>query len=98
MLPRLTISWQNGRASGAHGDRKDRSMPQDSVGVVTLTRGRAKILRRAMASVRAQEYDGEIEHVIVVDDEDPDTLAAVDGAPARPGLRVTVRVVPRPAA
>ena len=39
------------------------------VTVVTVTRGRAELLRRAMASVDRQDYDGVVEHLIVVDDD-----------------------------
>lgn len=73
-------------------------MRKDTIGVVTVTRGRPQLLRRAMASVYEQDYDGLIEHVIVIDDEDPETVAAASAAPTRPGLRVTVHQEPRPEA
>ncbi|MGW0761014.1 glycosyltransferase family 2 protein [Streptomyces sp. NPDC002814] len=75
-------------------------MPQESIGVVTVTRGRPHILRRAMLSVYRQDYAGPVEHVIVVDD-DAETVAAASAASAalsRPGLGVVVQQVPRPAA
>jgi glycosyltransferase involved in cell wall biosynthesis len=72
-------------------------MRQDPIAVVTLTRGRPELLRRAMASVFAQDYDGEIEHVVVIDD-DPDQVAVVNAAPTRPGLKVVAHPVPRPPA
>lgn len=71
-------------------------MSESSVGVVTVTRGRPRLLRRAMASVYAQDFDGQIEHVIVVDD-DPETARSAFAAPVRPGLRITLRQVRRPA-
>jgi len=71
-------------------------MPLDSVGVITVTSGRPRVLRRAMASVRAQDHVGQIEHVIVVDD-DPATVEALADVPDHPGLRTTVVPVPRPA-
>ncbi|WP_329253265.1 glycosyltransferase family 2 protein [Streptomyces sp. NBC_01478] len=73
-------------------------MSEDTIGVVTVTRGRPRLLRRAMDSVYAQDFDGLIEHVIVVDEEDAGTVAAVAAAPTRPGLRVTVHQEPRPQA
>lgn len=72
-------------------------MVAEKIGVVTVTRGRPELLRRAMASVRAQDYEGDVEHVIVADD-DPASVAAADEAPGRPGLRVVCRSVPRPPA
>ena len=72
-------------------------MVPESIAVVTLTARRPKMLRRAMASVAAQDYDGHIEHVIVIDD-DPDTVPVVTAEPARPGLGRTIRLVPRPPA
>lgn len=68
---------------------------RDSIGVVTVSRGRPELLRRAMASVRAQDVTEDIEHVIVIDD-DLETLAAVRDAPRRPGLRTTVHLTARP--
>ncbi|MFF7974927.1 glycosyltransferase [Streptomyces sp. NPDC007905] len=72
-------------------------MHKDTIGVVTVTRGRPHLLRRAMDSVYRQDFDGLIEHVVVIDD-DPGSVPAALGAPTRPGLRVTVQQVPRPAA
>ncbi|SPF05735.1 glycosyltransferase family 2 protein [Streptomyces sp. MA5143a] len=73
-------------------------MHKDTIGVVTVTRGRPRLLRRAMASVHAQDFDGLIEHVVVIDEQDPETVAAATAAPIRPGLRVTVHEEPRPPA
>jgi glycosyltransferase involved in cell wall biosynthesis len=39
----------------------------DSITVVTPTRKRVKLLRRAIASVQQQDYHGEIHHSIIVD-------------------------------
>jgi glycosyltransferase involved in cell wall biosynthesis len=66
----------------------------DSIAVVTLTRHRPEMLRRALAAVAAQDYAGPIEHVIVIDDE-PDTVPLVEAAPRRPGLRVVPHLVRR---
>lgn len=38
-----------------------------SITVITLTRGRQQLLRRCIDSVRAQEYDGQIQHLIMID-------------------------------
>lgn len=43
-------------------------MIPEAVSVLTPSRGRPQLLRRAIKSVRAQDYVGPIEHVIVVDD------------------------------
>ncbi|WP_434741505.1 glycosyltransferase [Micromonospora sp. SH-82] len=72
-------------------------MPTETIGVVTLTRHRNDMLRRAMASVHDQDFPGEIEHVVVVDD-DPDAVPVVEAAPTRPGLRNVAHLVPRSAA
>ena len=42
-----------------------------SVSVVIPTKGRPELLRRAISSVLAQEYDGTIECIVVHDGEDP---------------------------
>lgn len=83
-------------ATPATSEKKGTALPQESIGVVTVSRGRPRTLLRAMASVFAQDYPGEIEHV-VVSDEDPATVAAAQSAPTRPGLRVSAHLVPRPA-
>jgi hypothetical protein len=67
----------------------------DSIGVITVTRHRQTLLRRTMASVRAQDYEGRIDHLIVIDD-DPDSLPVVPTAPTRPGLSVRAELVSRP--
>lgn len=73
-------------------------MPTESIGVVTLTRRRPELLRRrAMASVFAQDFDGEIEHVVVIDD-DPDSRPVIEAAPIRPGLKVIPYLLRRPPA
>lgn len=40
----------------------------DTITVITLTRRRCKLVRRAIASVRSQDYPGCIAHLVVVDD------------------------------
>ncbi len=45
--------------------------PRASVSVVIPTKGRPELLRRAVSSVLAQEYDGTIECIVVHDGEDP---------------------------
>jgi glycosyltransferase involved in cell wall biosynthesis len=40
----------------------------DSVTIITLTRQRCKLLRRAIASVAAQDFDGPLRHLILIDD------------------------------
>src|SRR5690242_5327262 len=55
-----------------------------SVEVVIPTHNRPELLRRALDSVRAQRYDGQLGVAIVFDraPEDP-TLAVADGVPVR---------------
>jgi glycosyltransferase involved in cell wall biosynthesis len=42
----------------------------NSVTVLTITRERPELLKRAIASVRAQDYPGQVVHLIMVDDCD----------------------------
>jgi glycosyltransferase involved in cell wall biosynthesis len=51
-----------------------------SVSVVIPTKGRPQLLRRALASVQAQDYDGAIECIVVFDGEEPSD----PGLPFRP--------------
>ncbi|WP_152990750.1 glycosyltransferase [Sphaerimonospora mesophila] len=46
--------------------------PGDGVTVITLTRGDTRFLARCSASVRDQDFAGEIEHIIIGDDIMPD--------------------------
>jgi glycosyltransferase involved in cell wall biosynthesis len=71
-------------------------MPQESIGVITVTRGRPQLLCRAMASVYAQDFSGPIEHLVIADD-DPETVPVASAAPTRAGLRVIVQLISRPA-
>ncbi|HEY2117093.1 MAG TPA: glycosyltransferase family A protein [Candidatus Angelobacter sp.] len=48
--------------------RASMSTGEDSVTVITLTRGRPHLLRRAIASVAQQDFPGPIEHLILIDD------------------------------
>lgn len=57
--------------------------------VVTVTRRRAEMLRRAMASVDRQDYSGVIEHLIVVDD-DRQTINSLAGWESRMQRPVTI--------
>jgi glycosyltransferase involved in cell wall biosynthesis len=50
-----------------------------SVGVVIPTRNRPTLLRRALQSVAAQDYPGQIRTVVVYDQNDPDYLLATAG-------------------
>lgn len=53
-----------------------------SVGVVIPTRNRPHLLRRALESVRGQDYPGPLRVVVVFDQSDPDyLLATTDGVP-----------------
>jgi glycosyltransferase involved in cell wall biosynthesis len=72
------------------------SSTPEGITVVTLSRGRPQLLRRAIASVRAQDYPGPVEHLVVADD-DPAAVAVAGLAPPRPGREVTAMSVRRPA-
>lgn len=72
-------------------------MQPNSIGVVTVTRGRKDLLRRALDSVYAQDFDGEIQHIVVLDD-DPESMSVLDAARCRPGLQVVGHLAPRPPA
>lgn len=58
----------------------------DSVTVVTLTRKRIPLLKRAINSVRAQDYPGAIHHLILVDNcpASKEFLASLPTYPNRP--------------
>ncbi|WP_255279943.1 glycosyltransferase family 2 protein [Actinomadura madurae] len=49
-----------------------------SVGVVLPTHNRPELLRRALESVLAQDYDGELRAVVVFDRAEPDASLAGD--------------------
>lgn len=54
-----------------------------SVGVIVATHNRPQLMRRALASILDQEYDGRIEVVLVFDRSDPDESLVSDD-PVRP--------------
>lgn len=56
--------------------------PSPAVGVIIPTHNRPKLLRRAIESIVAQEYDGQIEVTVVYDRSEPDTSLAT-GDPNR---------------
>ena len=60
-------------------------MAADSVTVITLTRARPELALRAIASVRDQDYDDDVAHVVIVDDceESADVLGALQSTPGR---------------
>ncbi|HWG98188.1 MAG TPA: glycosyltransferase family 2 protein, partial [Pilimelia sp.] len=51
-----------------------------SVGVVVPTRDRPRLLRRALAAIRAQDYPGPLRVVVVHDQTEPDRSVAAPGA------------------
>ena len=53
-----------------------------SVGVVIPTRNRPELVRKAIASVRAQRYPGEVRIVVVYDQTEPDYLLASTDEPS----------------
>lgn len=62
--------------------------PQDAptVGVVIATHNRPELMRRALSSVLEQQYEGQVDVVIVFDRSEPDLTLALE----EPGRRVTV--------
>jgi len=67
----------------------------DSAGVITVTRNRPEELRRNMDSVYRQDFEGDIRHLVVIDD-DPAAVQVVHAAKKRPGLEVVAHLVRRP--
>ncbi len=69
-------------------------MSLPAVGVVIPTRDRPELLKRAIESVRAQDYPGPLRVIVVFDQAEPDVRLTVTGDPAvtvlanlrRPGL------------
>jgi glycosyltransferase involved in cell wall biosynthesis len=57
--------------------------PAPTVGVVVATHNRPQLMRRALASILEQEYDGGIEVVLVFDRSEPDESLVSDD-PVRP--------------
>lgn len=57
----------------------------DAITVITLTRQRRELLRRAIASVSSQDYPGHIDHLIIIDDcvETLETLRGMEGSSRR---------------
>lgn len=70
-------------------------LQETGITVITLTRERPAMLRRAIASVQAQDYPGPVQHLVIADD-DPGSIETAHDAPARPGRTVTPRLVKRP--
>jgi glycosyltransferase involved in cell wall biosynthesis len=69
----------------------------DAITVITLTRRRCAALDRAIASVRAQDYRGRIEHLVVIDD-DPATQRHLQSTRSEPHRAVCAHLEPRPSA
>jgi glycosyltransferase involved in cell wall biosynthesis len=69
----------------------------DSITVVTLTRHRPHLLVRAMQSVERQDYPGEIDHLIMIDD-DPAAAAVLERYPPKGVRRVRYFLERRPQA
>jgi glycosyltransferase involved in cell wall biosynthesis len=65
--------------------------------VITVTRHRPQTLGRAIASVQAQDYSGEIQHLIIADD-DPDTVSLAVTTPPVARRRIQATSVERPGA
>jgi len=50
----------------------------EAITIITITRERPELLKRAIASVRAQDYPGQIVHLIMVDDCDQTVQALAE--------------------
>lgn len=57
-----------------------------SITVITITRGRPVLLRRAIASLGTQEYAGQVAHMIVVDDCPPTAMMLATMAFSPPSM------------
>lgn len=68
----------------------------EPITVITLTRKRPSLLRRAIESVRLQDYRGEVEHLIVIDD-DAAALDVISTMESSPGRQLVAHLEPRPA-
>lgn len=81
------MTWRASLTQPAASPRPGPGPPWPSVSVVVPTRDRPELLRRALNSILSQEYAGEIECLVVFDQEEPD-----HGVEARGPLR-SVRVL-----
>lgn len=71
-------------------------MTTDSVTVITLTRSRPELARRAIASVRNQDYDDGIVHLVIID-ECQESEAALQELTSSPGRELSLVQTTRPA-
>jgi glycosyltransferase involved in cell wall biosynthesis len=69
----------------------------DSITVVTLTHERPVQLERALASVAEQDYNGVVEHLVVIDDDDA-AQRRLEGRPQTERRSLTTHLVRRPPA
>ncbi len=70
-------------------------MRDDAITVITLTCGKADLLKRAIESVRTQDYPGFIEHLIIID-EDPNVGRWLPLLPSAPRRRLCSHLESRP--
>ena len=71
-------------------------MTADSVTVITLTRSRPELVRRAIESVRNQDYDDDIVHLVIID-ECEKSEASLKEFGSSPGRGLSVVATTRPA-
>lgn len=74
---------------------EDSADSADPITVVTLTRARPRLLDRAIASVRVQDYPGRIEHLIVIDD-DRETVSHLERRCGSTSRSLVWHLEPRP--
>jgi glycosyltransferase involved in cell wall biosynthesis len=69
-------------------------MSGEAISVITLTRNRQPALKRAIASVRNQSYEGTVEHIVMIDD-DPATEKWLERYPNCPNRPLIWSLEPR---
>ena len=69
----------NRLCNGSGDSHPDERYELPSVGVVVATRNRPELVRRALESIRTQDYAGSIEVVLVFDRSEPDVSLAQSG-------------------
>jgi glycosyltransferase involved in cell wall biosynthesis len=77
----MSVLTDGSRTVSEHAD------PAQTVTAITLTRHRPRLVQRAMRSVREQRTPAAVSHVVLIDDC-PDTLAALNDLPSRPGTEI----------
>jgi hypothetical protein len=92
---RLRARTRPGSAPPAAASPPEHTGPWPLVTVIMPTRGRPELVRESIASVVTQDYPGDIECIVVHDQEPPDDDLALLGRPHR-AIRVTTNTAHSP--